>query len=61
MDYRRQRWKFPQLVEALERWTRRNPITLSENKIQKSSKTNQFKVESVYCNQLDHKSADCEK
>ena len=54
-------WKFPQLAEALESWARWNPITLKENKIQKSFKANQFKVEYVYCNQSDHKPADCEK
>ena len=61
MDNGWQEWKFPQLVDALESWTRRNPITLRENKIDKSFKSNQFKVECVYCDQSDHKSAGCEK
>ena len=56
-----QEWKFPQLVEALESWTGWNPITLKEKKIQKSFKAYQVKVECVYRDQLDHKSADCEK
>ena len=33
MDNGWQEWKFSQSVEALESWTRRNPITLRENKI----------------------------
>ena len=61
MDKGSQEWEFSQLEEVLESWTPRNPITLIENKIQKSFKANQFKVEYVYCNQLNHKSTDCEK
>ena len=61
MDNGCQEWKTPQLVEALGSWTRRNPVTLRENKIKKSCKANQFKVECVYCEQLDYKSADSEK
>ena len=34
-DYNWQDWKFQQLVEALEKWTERNPIPLSDNEIQK--------------------------
>ena len=34
---------------------------MRENKFQKSFKANQFKVECFYCDQSDHKSADCEK
>ena len=56
-----QEWKFPQLVEIFESWTRRTPITLRENIIQKSFKANQFKVECIYCDQSVHKSADCEQ
>ena len=33
MDNGWQKWKFSQSVEALESWTRRNPITLREDKI----------------------------
>ena len=33
----------------------------SNNIDRKSFKTNQFKVECVYCDHSDHKSADCEK
>ena len=61
MDNGWQEWKFQQLVKALESWTRRNPIILKENKIQRSFKTNQFKVECVYCDQSDHMLASCEK
>ena len=49
MDNGWQQWKFPQLVEALQSWTRRNPITSRDNEIQKSFKANKFKVECVYC------------
>ena len=49
------------LVKALESWTRRNPITLRENKIQTSFKTNQFKAECVYRDQSDHVPSFCEK
>ena len=58
MDNGWQKWKFPQLVETLESWTLRNLITLRENKIDKSFKVNQFKVECIYCDQSDHKPAD---
>ena len=34
-DYNWQDWKFQQLVEALGKWTERNPIPLSDNEIQK--------------------------
>ena len=34
---------------------------MRESEIQKSFKINQFKVECIYCEQSDHKSADCEK
>ena len=38
VDNEWQEWKFPQLVEVLESWTRKNPITLTEKKIQISFK-----------------------
>lgn len=53
--------KFPQLVEALENQTWKNQMTLRESIIQKSFKANQFTVKRVYCDELDHKSAVCEK
>ena len=61
INNRWQEWKFLQLAEDLKSWTRRNPITMRENKIQKSFIVNQFKVECVYCDQSDYKSLDCEK
>ena len=36
-------------------------MTLRESIIQKSFKANQFTVKRVYCDELDHKSAVCEK
>ena len=60
-DNRCQERKFPQLVEALENWIQRNPIALRKNKFQKSFKASQFRVECAYCDQSDHKSANCEK
>ena len=40
-------WKFPKLVEVLESCTQRNPIPLTENKIQKNFKSCHFKVECI--------------
>ena len=60
-DNRCQEGKFLQLVEASESWTQRNPIALRKSRFQKSFKANQFKVECSYCDQSDHKSANCEK
>ena len=44
MDKGSLEWEFLQLTEAFESWTRRNPITLTENIVQKSFNANQFKV-----------------
>ena len=61
-----QDWKFQQLEEALERWTVRNPIPLSDkrnpengNGYSKSYQAKQIKSECVYCEKLDHRSSDC--
>ena len=49
-------WKFQQLVEALEKWTVRNPIPLSDKRNSEKSNGNsksyqpkQTKSECVYC------------
>ena len=56
-----QDWKFQQLVEALEKWTVRNPIPLSDkgnpekgNGYSKSYQAKQTKSECVYCEKPDH-------
>ena len=61
-----QDWKFQQLVEALEKWTVRNPIPLSDkrnpekdNGYSKSYQAKRTKSECVYCEKPDHRSSDC--
>ena len=61
-----QDWKFKQLVEALEKWTVRNPVPLSDkrnpekcNGYSKSYQARQTKSERVYCEKPDHRSSDC--
>ena len=61
-----QDWKFQQLVEALEKWTTRNPIPLSDkrnpgkgNGYSKSYQAKQTKSESVYYEKPGDKSSDC--
>ena len=61
-----QDWKFKQLVEALEKWTVRNPIPLNEKRNSekghghnKSFQAKQSKNECVYCQKTDHKSSEC--
>ena len=58
-------WKFQQLVEALEKWTIRNAISLSDkrnpeksNGYSKSYQARQTKSECLYCEKPDHKSSD---
>ena len=61
-----QDWKFQQLAEAIEKWTVRNPIPLSDkrnpekgNGYSKSYDVKETKSESVYCEKPDHRSSDC--
>ena len=61
-----QDWKFQQLVEALEKWTVRNPTPLSDkrnpekgNGYGKSYQAKQTKSECVYCEKPDYRSSDC--
>ena len=51
-----QDWTFQQLVEALEKWTVRNPIPLSDKR--NPEKGNGYS-KSVYCEKADHRSSDC--
>ena len=62
-----QDWKFQQLVDALEKWTARNPIPLSYKRnpekcnsySSKSYLAKQKKSECMYCETPDHRSSDC--
>ena len=61
-----QNWKFQQLVEALEKWTVRNPIPFSDkrnpekgNGYRKSYQAKQTKSKCVYCEKPDHIFCDC--
>ena len=60
-----QDWKFQLLLEALEKWTVRNPIPLSykrnpekSNGFSKSYQAKQTKSECGYCEKPDHRSSD---
>ena len=67
-----QDWKLPQLVEALENWTCRNPKLLNHKPLSEDNKTNPYRnpnkvyqanlhqIEGVYCEKSGHKSADCQ-
>ena len=67
-----QDWKFPQLVEALENWTYRNPKPLNHKPLSEDNRANpnrhpnkvyhanQHQTECVHCKKSDHKSADCQ-
>ena len=64
-----QDWKFPQLVEALENWTCRNPKPLNHTPLSEDNGTNpyrnpnkvyqanQHQIERVYCKKSDHNPA----
>ena len=65
-----QDWKFPQLVEALENWTCRNPKPRNRKPLSEDNRANPYRnpnkvyhanqpqTECVYCKKSDHKSAD---
>ena len=70
-DYSWQEWKFPELIEALGKWTVRNPIK-KEEKINDTNslatkKTRSFQTKQqeskpkpcIYCENTDHKPAEC--
>ena len=72
-----QEWEFPQLVQALRKWTERNPLKQDERSVEKSSfgsqptlkKTKTFQARQqetktkpcVYCEETGHKPSDCGK
>ena len=62
-------WDFPKLVDALRKWTERNPVKTND-KIEKhasSGRTNAFQARQreakqrrcVYCNDISHASVNC--
>ena len=65
-------WKFPQLVDALENWTCRNPKPINYKPLSENNRANpyrnpnkvyhanQYQTECVYCKKSDQKSQDCE-
>ena len=68
-----QGWKFPQLVEALRKWTERNPLK-QEKEVEKpkqrlSSRSKNFQTRQqkqkprscVYCDDASHRSSNCNK
>ena len=74
LDDNWQKWGFPQLIQALQKWCERNPVLICDH--QSSDKTNRqqgrekfFQVKQhewkprpcVYCNSTEHKSSECEK
>ena len=76
MDDDWQEWKFPHLVEALRKWTERNPVKNQSEKEKppqlpykrdKNFNTRQEEREArpprscVYCDAIDHRSVDCKK
>ncbi len=68
-----QEWKFPHLVEALRKWTERNPLK-QEKEVEKpkqrwSNRSKNFQTRQqeqkprscVYCDDVSHRSTDCNK
>ena len=54
-----QEWTFPQLVDALRKWTTTNPkIIPSPEKSFKRENTYKHR-DCVYCEKFDHKASDC--
>ena len=75
-DDKWQQWEFPQLIEALRKWTERNPVKSEDTKRErdqierkKSSHGRSFQTREqtwkvkpcVYCESDNHKSVNCEK
>ena len=61
---------FPKLVDALRKWTERNPVKTNNDKLEKhtsSGRTNAFQARQreakqrrcVYCNEISHASVNC--
>ena len=64
-----QDWRFPELIEALRKWTVRNPVKPEDNHPDKQSKSKNFQTRQqeskpracVYCDEGNHRSAECKK
>ena len=62
LDDNWQEWGFPQLVEALVKWTERNPMHHEiREKVFTATQGAYQKRQCVYCGNSSHKSADCKK
>ena len=64
-----QDWRFPELIEALRKWTVRDPVKPEDNHPDKQSKLKNFQTRQqeskprvcVYCDEGNHRSAECKK
>ena len=62
-------WKFPELIEALRKWTVRNPVKQEENHPDKHNRSRNFQTRQqeskprvcVYCDEGNHRPAECKK
>ena len=62
-------WDYVKLVEALNQWVRRNPVTSVDKEREENPRKRLFQVRNegfrprgcVYCGDLDHKATQCEK
>ena len=74
LDDNWQNWTFPEFVEALRKWTERHPISTEKSQLTLDTKNsirkekmlqtsqNQWKPRKcIYCEDTNHKAADCEK
>eukprot|EP00795_Rhopilema_esculentum_P000506 gene506-10185_t len=63
LDDQWQEWGFPQLIEALSKWTERNPLTQSEgrDRMFTTRNSNYLPRSCVYCEHENHKSSECKK
>ena len=64
-----QDWKFQKLIEALRKWTVRNPVKQEENDPDKHNRSRNFQTRQqesktrvcVYCDEGNHRPAECKK
>ena len=64
-----QDWRFPELIEALRKWTMRNPVKPEDNNLDKQSKSKNSQTRQqeskpracVYCDEGNHRPAECKK
>ena len=64
-----QEWRFPEFIEALRKWTVRNPVKQDDGSQDRHSKSRSFQVrqqesrikECVYCNDTSHRSPEFKK